>query len=156
MLVILALIVTVSIPWINKIRRRAELRSAAMEISTTLVAARMKAVKRNVNARVVITPAASVSDFNRITTIEAPPDVVPTPSANLAPDLLISGKTLRFVEAPDGPITFNGAGRRVAPLAPTPGIIVVEGPLGGGPVNQITIDTNAAGRVRVITPVVWQ
>ena len=45
-IVIFGLLAAVSVPWFGKIRRRAELRSAAMEIGTTLVAARMKAVKR--------------------------------------------------------------------------------------------------------------
>jgi Tfp pilus assembly protein FimT len=160
-IVILGLLATVSIPWINKIRRRAQIRSAAMEISTTLVAARMKAVRRNLNVSVFITPAASVGEFSRITTIEATPvatpAVVPTPGANSLADLLISGSTLRFVDTPTGGITFDGGGRRIVPLSTTPvGTIKIEGPLGGGPVNPITIETNTAGRVRIITPVAWQ
>jgi prepilin-type N-terminal cleavage/methylation domain-containing protein len=154
--IIAALIVLVSIPWFNKIRRRTQMRSTAMEISTTLVAARMKAVKRNVNVSVVFTPADATFDYNRIATIEPPPAVAPTPSANPLTDLLIPAKALRFVETSGGAITFDGGGRRIAPVSPTPGAIVIEGPLGGGPVNQITIETNTTGRVRVITPAVWQ
>lgn len=161
-LVIAGLLATVSIPWFNRIRRRTEMRSAAMEISTTLVAARMRAVRRNLNVSVFITPAASLGDFNRITTLEATPVAVatpafvPTPSANVLPDLLISGKALRFVVKPAGGLTFDGGGRRVVPPSTTPGAIVIEGPMGGGPVNPITIDTNTSGRVRIVTPVVWQ
>jgi prepilin-type N-terminal cleavage/methylation domain-containing protein len=152
-LLILTLLALVSIPWFNKIRRRAEIRSSAMEISTTLVAARMRAVKRNVNVRVVITPAASVGDSTRIATIEP----APLPGgANSLNDLLLSGRAARFTELPEGGITFDGSGRRVVPLSTTPGPIVIEGPVGGGPVNPITIETNAAGRVRIVTPVVWQ
>jgi hypothetical protein len=159
-LLILVILVLVSIPRFNKIRRRAEIRSAAMEISTTLVAARMRAVKQNVNATVFITPAASLAGFNSIRTVEATPVAtpafVPTPSANSLSNLLISGKTLRFVDSPDGGITFNGAGRRIAPVSPIPGTITIEGPTGGGPVNQIKIDTNTAGKVKIVTPVDWQ
>ena len=159
-MMLLILLVLVSIPWLNRIRRRSEIRSAAMEISTTLVAARMRAVKRNLNANVFITPAATLGDFNRIGTIEATPIAtpafVPTPSANSLNNLLISGKTLRFVDTPVGGITFNGEGRRIVPVSPIPGTITIEGPMGGGPVNQITIETNTAGKVRIITPVVWQ
>lgn len=159
-LVILVLLVLVTIPFFSRIRRRSEIRSAAMEISTTLVAARMRAVKQNVNATVFITPAASVGGFNRIGTIEATPIAtpafVPTPAANMLPNLLIPGRAMRFVSSPAGGITFNGEGRRIAPVSPLPGTITIEGPMGGGPVNQIKIDTNTAGKVKIITPVVWQ
>ena len=159
-LLLLVLLVLVSIPWFSRIRRRAEIRSAAMEISTTLVAARMRAVRQNVNATVFITPAASLAGFNSITTVEATPVAtpafVPTPSANSLSNLLISGRALRVVDSPAGGITFNGEGRRIAPVSPLPGTITIEGPMGGGPVNQITIDTNTAGKVKIITPVVWQ
>jgi prepilin-type N-terminal cleavage/methylation domain-containing protein len=152
-LVILVLLALVSIPWFNKIRRRAEIRSSAMEISTTLAAARMRAVKRNVNVTVVITPAGSVNASSRIATIEP----IPIPGgASPLTDLFLSGRAVQFVELPVGGITFDGGGRRVAPLSPTPGPIRIEGPVGGGPVNQITIETNRAGRVRIVTPVVWQ
>lgn len=157
-MVILGLLATVSTPWLNRIRRRAEFRSAAMEISTTLIAARMKAVKLNANASVVINPAAGAASSHVISTIELPPPPTPpTPVANSLAKLLISGRSLRFVTMPEGgEITFDGSGRRIAPPSPTPGSIVIEGPLGGGPVNQITIDTNSAGRVRIVTPVEWQ
>lgn len=159
-LAILVLLVLVSIPWFNRIRRRSEMRSAAMEISTTLVAARMRAVKQNLNATVFITPAASLGDFSRISTVEATPVATPaftpTPAPKSLSNLLISGKALRIVDSPAGGITFNGEGRRIAPVSPLPGTITIEGPMGGGPVNQITIETNTAGKVKIITPVVWQ
>lgn len=157
-MVIFILIAAVSIPWFNRIRRRAEFRSAAMEISTTLVAARMKAVKLNGNASVAITPAADMNSPHEIDTIEPPPPPTPpaAPAANPLVRLFLSGRSLRFVTTPDSGITFDGSGRRIAPLSPTPGAIVIEGPLGGGPVNTITIDTNTSGRVRIITPAVWQ
>ena len=156
-MVILVLLGLVSIPWFKRIGRRAQLRSAAMEISTTIVAARMRAVKRNVNTSVVITAAATLDGVNKISTIEPPPAVLPTPSANSLSDLLISGRTLRFLETSGGTITFDGGGRRIAPPAPTPeATIVIEGPPGSTSVNQITIHTSTGGRVRVITPTVWQ
>ena len=159
-LAILVLLVLVSIPFFNRMRRRSEMRSAAMEISTTLVAARMRAVRQNVNATVFITPAATLGQFNTIATVEATPIAtpafVPTPAANPLSNLLLPGRALRVVDSPAGGITFNGEGRRIAPLSPIPGTITIEGPMGGGPVNQITIDTNTAGKVKIITPVVWQ
>jgi type II secretory pathway pseudopilin PulG len=159
-IVILGLLAAVAVPWFGKIRRRAELRSAAMEIGTTLVAARMKAVKRNVNTSVVINTAAGIDGSHEIDTVEPTPlpvTPVPTPAPNPMVPLLLSARTIRFVETPGGgSITFDGTGRRVAPPSPTPGAIVIEGPVGGGLVNQITIDTSVGGRVRIVTPLVWQ
>ena len=167
-IVILGLLATVSTPWLSRIRRRAEFRSAAMEISTTLIAARMKAVKSNGNAGIRISPAAGLIGSHVIDTIEPlPPPPVPSPAANPAAKLMISGRSFRFVSmpvispcpdlgVPACNITFDGGGRRVSPPSPTEASIVIEGPLGGGPVNQITIDTNAAGRVRIVTPVEWR
>src|SRR5512141_3108695 len=77
-LVILGLLAAVSVPWFGKLRRRSELRSAAMEIGTTLVAARMKAVRRNVNTSVVINTASGIDGSHEIDTIEpTPPPVTP-------------------------------------------------------------------------------
>lgn len=157
-IVILGLLAAVSVPWFGKLRRRAELRSAAMEIGTTLVAARMRAVKRNVTASVVITPAAGTGS-HEIDTIEPPPAVTPAPSpaANPGAQVFLSSRAFRFVATPGGgAITFDGTGRMIAPPSPTPGTIVIEGPVGGGLQNQITIETSAGGRVRIVTPVVWQ
>ena len=155
-IVILGLLAAVSVPWFGKIRRRAELRSAAMEIGTTLVAARMKAVKRNVNASVVINTSSIMGGAHEIDTIE-PPVPTPAPTPARQPPLLLSTRAIRFVATPSGgSITFDGTGRRVAPLSPTPATIVIEGPVGIGPTNKITIDTSAGGRVRIVTPVVWQ
>jgi prepilin-type N-terminal cleavage/methylation domain-containing protein len=159
-IVILGLLAAVSIPWFGKLRRRAELRSAAMEIGTTLVAARMKAVKANVNTSVRINASSTVDGAHEIDTSEpTPPPVtpVPTPAPSSMVPLLLSARSIRFVETPGGgSITFDGSGRMVTPPAPTPGRIVIEGPVGIGPTNQILIETTVGGRVRIVTPVVWQ
>jgi prepilin-type N-terminal cleavage/methylation domain-containing protein len=153
-LVILGLLAAVSVPWFGKLRRRAELRSAAMEIGTTLVAARMKAVRRNVNTSVVINTTSVMDGVHEINTIE-PPAPIPVPNPGVP--LTLSARAIRFVATPGGgSITFNGTGRMVAPPSPTPGAIVIEGPVGIGSNNQITIETSVGGRVRIITPVVWQ
>jgi prepilin-type N-terminal cleavage/methylation domain-containing protein len=144
-IVLLGLLAAVTIPWFGKMRRRAELRSAAMEIGTTLVAARMKAVKANVNTSVRINTASIVGGAHEIDT------------SGPTPPLLLSARAIRFVETPGGgAITFDGSGRMVTPPAPTPGRIVIEGPVGIGPTNQILIETTVGGRVRIVTPVVWQ
>jgi Tfp pilus assembly protein FimT len=144
-IIIIGLLAAVSIPYFGKVRRRTELRSAAMEIGTTLLAARMKAVRQNAKTSVVITTNGDSHEID--TTVPAPP---PTPAADTLAHLIIPARALRFVTTPAaGTITFDGSGRRVVPVDPTPGAIVIEGPIGGGPVNQMTIDTNSAGKVRI-------
>jgi len=160
-IVLLGLLAAVTIPWFGKMRRRAELRSAAMEIGTTLVAARMKAVKANVNTSVRINTASTADGAHEIDTSQpTPPPVTPapTPAPGSMVPLLLSARAIRFVETPGGgSITFDGSGRRVTPPAPTPeAAIVIEGPVGIGPTNQIRIETSVGGRVRIITPLVWQ
>jgi Tfp pilus assembly protein FimT len=159
--VIAGMLAAVSVPWLAKIRRRTELRSAAMEIGTSLLAARMKAVKKNVMESVVFTPDSGRGSHS-LDTIEPtpvlPPAVTPVFAApNPLATLNISSRAIRFVETPvGGSITFDGSGRMVTPPAPTPGRVVIEGPVGIGPTNQITIETTVGGRVRIVTPVVWQ
>ncbi len=157
--VILGVIVAVAIPFFNRMRRRSELTSAAMQVSTTLVAARMKAVRYNAPTSVAVTPSSDPGIPNEFDTIEpALPATTPTPVANPMGRLQISGRTFRFVATPPGGVVgFDGAGRLVPPpAAPTPSQIVIEGPVGAGPTNQMTIEVNSAGRVRIIPPTQWQ
>jgi Tfp pilus assembly protein FimT len=159
-MVILGILAAVSMPFFAKLRRRAELRSAAMEVSTTLLAARMKAVRHNATTRVVITPNASEDGSHVFETIEPTPIPTPgvTPVANPGMQVRLSSKTFQFVTIPDdNTIAFDSAGRLLPPPpAPTPAVIVIEGPVRPGPKNQITIETSSGGRVRVVTPVEWQ
>src|SRR6476660_1579384 len=107
-IVILGLLAAVSVPWFGKIRRRTELRSAAMEIGTTLVAARMRAVRSNAPESVVITPASGGETSHQIvqvtpTPATSPPPtpitlVTPMPAANPASPIFLSARAMRFVE----------------------------------------------------------
>ncbi len=155
-LAILALVALVGLPWLVRFAQRSQFRSAAFEIQTTLLAARMRAVKRNLPSSVLILPAVPSAVSHVLNTIEADPPA-PTPTPNPVTRLEISAAALRFLSLPTGgKITFDGNGRRIVPPAPTPGSIVVEGPVGSGAMNQITIRTSVTGRVEVITPAVWQ
>jgi prepilin-type N-terminal cleavage/methylation domain-containing protein len=158
-MVILGIMAAVTIPFIGKMRRRSELTSAAMQVSTTLLAARMKAVRYNAPTSVAVTPSSDPGTPNELDTIApALPAITPTPVPHTAAKLIISGRAFRFVATPPGGVVaFDGTGRLVPPpAAPTPSQIVIEGPVGGGLTNQITIETNSAGRVRIITPTQWQ
>jgi hypothetical protein len=82
--------------------------------------------------------------------VQGTPTPLPTPVPSL-----ISVKHLDFVVTPaGGQITFRGDGTLAAPPFPTPGVIVVAGPPPNNP-NQITIQADPNGRVRVITPATW-
>ena len=152
--VLLVLLAGVTIPFYGKIRRRTELRSAAMEIGTTLIAARMKAVRYNSTVRVIasqdssdVGPAISAQTLTPI----------PTPFPSSLSKVVISGNAMRFVTTPaGGSIDFDSSGRRVAPPGATPGQIVIEGPTQSSLKNQITIDVSTGGRVQIVTPTVWQ
>ena len=151
-IIIIGILAAVAVPFWGKVRRRTELRSMAMEIGTTLLAARMKAVRQNARTSIVISASADAPAID--TTVPVPP---PTPAAEPLAHLSLSSHALRFVVTPaGGTITFDGQGRRVEPADPISATITIEGPTGGGPVNQISIDTNTAGKVKIVTPAVWQ
>ncbi len=162
LIIVIALIglaAVVGIPYFKKIFQRTQLRSDAYEIQATLIAARMNAVKRNVPATVSLTVAVAPETSHKFTTsfgtLPAPPPGTPTP-VPLSPVFYIPNTHIDVIATPaGGVITFRGDGTLGAPPFPTPGLIVVAGPPKAGNPNQITIQTDPNGRVRVITPAVW-
>jgi prepilin-type N-terminal cleavage/methylation domain-containing protein len=157
-LAIMGILAAVGIPWFMKLMQRQALKSAAHEIQTTLAAARMTAVKLNAPVSVAILSTTPPLQFQ---VIEAPP---PAPTPTLPSRMLsLDANAVRFVQTPNstnGAIVFGGDGRLIAtpPLTVlTPSLrMIVEGPANGPVRNQIKIDTNAAGAVKVITPADWQ
>src|SRR5262245_59578053 len=73
---ILAVLALAIAPWFAKIGQRNQLRSATQEFATTLMAARMRAVKRNLPARVVVTRATALNPWILVETFE---QTTPTP-----------------------------------------------------------------------------
>jgi prepilin-type N-terminal cleavage/methylation domain-containing protein len=157
-LAIMGILAAVGIPWFMKIMQRQELKSAVHEIQTTLAAARMTAVKLNAPVSVAIVSTTPPLQFQVIE--PAPPAPTPTlPSRFVSLD----ANAVRFVQTPNntnGAITFGGDGRLMVtpPLSVlTPALrMIVEGPANGPVRNQIKIDTNSAGVVKVVTPTDWQ
>jgi prepilin-type N-terminal cleavage/methylation domain-containing protein len=153
-LALIAMMALLAAPWFVKMHQRSQIRSAAFELETTLLAARMKAVKRNqqVSVALVSTPTAQPIVFR---TNEPPPGAGPTPVPRL---LEIPANAAQLVATPTGGVvTFGGDGRLVAPPpAPTPNVIILKGPVGAINQNTLTIETSSGGRVKVITPAVWQ
>lgn len=153
---IIGLVAAIAIPALGRTMRRSQFRSAAREIQTSLLAARMRAVKRNLPASVVVLTASASAPSHVLQTIEADPPS-PTPTPQPAARQAISAQSLVFLTLPPAnKITFDGNGRRIAPPGAAAADIVVEGPTGAGDRNQITIRTSLSGRVEVVTPTVWQ
>jgi prepilin-type N-terminal cleavage/methylation domain-containing protein len=153
---ILALVTTVSIPWLTHMSRRNEFRSAASEIQSTLLAARMRAVKLNKPSSVFVVAASGTQTTHSIQTIEPDPPS-PTPTPNPSRTVELSSAALTFLTLPAAnKITFDGNGRRMSPPGGAPADIVVEGPANAAVKNQIRIRTSLTGRVEVVTPAVWQ
>lgn len=157
-LAIIGILAAVGIPWFMKVMQRQALKAAVHEIQTTLAAARMTAVKLNAPVSVAIVSTTPPLQFQVVE--PAPPAPTPTlPSRFVS----LNANAVRFVSTPsstNGAIVFGGDGRLMVtpPLsALTPSLrMVVEGPANGPVRNQIKIDTNGAGAVRIITPVDWQ
>ena len=157
-LAIVGLMAAAGIPWFMKVMQRQALKAAAHEIQTTLAAARMTAVKLNSPVSVAIVSTTPPISFQ---VIEPAP---PAPTPTIGPKMVIlNANAVRFVATPKstgGSIVFGGDGRlQVTPplSATTPALrMIVEGPANGPVRNQIQIDTQASGAVRIITPVDWQ
>jgi prepilin-type N-terminal cleavage/methylation domain-containing protein len=151
-LAILAVLMLVATPWFIKISQRNELKSAGSELALTLAAARMRAVKRNLPARVVITRNTGAG-FHRIETFE---NTQPTPirvgdgriSARV--DFPVSG-----IPGPYGPgpqpvaVTFGPDGRCMDSPPPT---FTIRGPLAAGTQNDLPVQVSANGKIEVLKP----
>ena len=96
-LVLLAIVALASAPWFFKISQRNKLKSAAHEFSMTLAAARMRAVKRNLPAQVVVTRATGSDPFHIIETFEQT-----NPSPTKVGELQITTE----VDFPPGPLVL--------------------------------------------------
>jgi prepilin-type N-terminal cleavage/methylation domain-containing protein len=153
---ILAMMALVTVPWFIKLAQRNQIKSAARELSITLAAARMRAVKANRPVSVVITQLTPPMEL-RI--VEAtPPAPTPTPKPGL---LILPATAARFVETPNAPggwVTFGGDGRLVnPPPVPTPALVyTLEGPVNATVRNQIKIEATLGGGIQIVTPTNWQ
>jgi len=153
---IFAFVVAVSAPWFSRLSRRRAVGGAASEIQTTLLAARMRAVSRNAPASVFFVTATATSPGHLLQTIE-PDYPSPTPTPRPTRSLVIPTGDVAFLTLPASKkITFDGNGRRIEPPTGSSADIVIEGPNGPGPHNQVTIRTTLPGRIEVVTPTVWQ
>jgi len=150
---LIAITALVGMPWFVKIYQRNQVKSAAHEIQTTLLAARMTAVKLNQQVSVSITSAVPPLEFQTI--LPVPP--APTPTS-VPQDLKLPASAVDFVATPSsagGIVTFGGDGRLANFTAPTPAVYQIQGPVGKTMPTPVLVQVNAAGRVQVVTPTVW-
>ena len=152
-LAIIAVLALAAAPWFAKISQRNEVKSAGGELALTLAAARMRAVKRNLPATVVITRNTGSQGFHLVETFE---NVNPTPikvgqtriSARV--DFPISG-----IPGPYGPgpqpvsVTFGPDGRCQDTNPPT---FTIRGVVGGGVQNDLPVQVSGNGKIEVLKP----
>ena len=152
-LAIMAVIVLAATPWFIKISQRNEVRSAASEFAITLAAARMRAVKRNLPARVVVTRNTGVG-FHLVETFE---NTQPTPlkvgevrisaRVDFPPTIPAPYTTEYRTNAVN--VTFGPDGRCMDSPAPT---FTIQGPVGAGTINNLPIQVSANGKIEVLKP----
>jgi prepilin-type N-terminal cleavage/methylation domain-containing protein len=152
---ILAAMTLIAVPWFVKITQRNALKSAAREVSITLAAARMTAVKENAPVNIIL---AQVTPPIEIQTLESAP---PAPTPTKGPSsLMLPASAVFLAQTPNstgGTIIFGGDGR-LTNFTTTPAIMILEGPtnVAASKRNQITIQTDLTGRIKVVTPVDWK
>jgi prepilin-type N-terminal cleavage/methylation domain-containing protein len=150
---LIAMMALIGAPWLVKIHQKNQVKSAAREIQTTLLAARMKAVKHNQQVSVVI---SAITPSIELQTIEPP---VPTPNPTALPQILkLPARAVEFVATPaaaGGVVVFGGDGRLANFTNPTPAVYQIQGPVGKVMPTPVAIRVSSGGRVEVVTPTVW-
>ena len=155
-LVILALLSLIAIPWLLRVSQRNALKSAARELAITLAGARMTAVKQNAPVNVVIAAVTPPLEFQVVES--APPAPTPTRQPQ---DLMLPPNAALLKETPaaaGGAIAFGGDGRLQGFPPLTPAVYILEGPVNANVNvrNQIRVQAEASGKISVVTPVNWK
>ena len=144
---LMAMMALIAAPWFVRMGQRNQIRSAAHELQTTLLAARMKAVNLNQPVSVVI---AAVTPPLRFDTMSSVPPLTPTPTPLAR--LVLPASAAELFETPavaGGVITFGGDGRVINFDPRTPAVFQIQGPIGMRTPNRYEIRTNSGGRVEV-------
>jgi prepilin-type N-terminal cleavage/methylation domain-containing protein len=145
-LAILAVLLLAAAPWFAKISQRNEVKSAGSQLAITLAAARMRAVKRNLPARVVLTPASPTQPFHLFETFEE----LSTPIK--VSETRISAR-VAFPTAPPphypqiAQIIFGPDGR-----ATGSGVFTIRGPVRAGVQNDLPVQVSGNGKIEVLKP----
>lgn len=151
-LAIIAVLALAAAPWFAKISQRNEVKSAGGELALTLAAARMRAVKRNLPARVVITRATASQPYHLLETFE---NTQPTPIK--VQESRLSARVdfpPNGIPGPYGPnnnfaVTFGPDGRCQDSPPPT---FTIRGVVGAAVQNDLPIQVSANGKIEVLKP----
>ncbi len=147
---IMGILALAAAPWFAKISQRNQIKSAAQQLAITLQAARMRAVKRNLPARVVVTRATGSQGFNLVETFE---QTVPTP---------IKVSEVQLTALVDFPPTIGGG----YPYSPnpvqmifgpdgrctSPDTFTIRGVVGAGTTNDLPVQVSGNGKIEVLGP----
>jgi prepilin-type N-terminal cleavage/methylation domain-containing protein len=153
-LAIIAVLALAAAPWFAKISQRNEVKSAGGELAITLAAARMRAVKRNLPASVVITRATGSQSFHLLETFE---NTVPTPikvqegriSARVDfPPTIPPPYPTQYATNPTV-VTFGPDGRVIGPAPVT---FTIRGVVRAGVQNDLPVQVSANGKIEVLKP----
>jgi type II secretion system protein H len=145
---IIGILALAAAPWFAKISQRNQVKSAGSQLAITLQAARMRAVKRNLPARVAVSRATGTQSYNLIETFE---QTIPTPIkvAELRLPALVD-----FPPSPPNPypvqpavILFGPDGR-----ATQPGTFTLRGVIGSGTTNDLPVQVSGNGKIEVLGP----
>jgi len=144
---ILAMMALIAIPWFYKISQRNIVKSAGREVATSLAAARMRAVKRNLPAEVLITRPSGTQPSTLIETFEM---IQPTP-------LKVGEAHISNVDFPIAGTHYPQPGGMLIRFGPdgrttTPATFTLRGPVGAGIQNDLPVSTSANGRIAVLGP----
>jgi prepilin-type N-terminal cleavage/methylation domain-containing protein len=146
-LALMAMMALIATPWFVRMGQRNQIRSAAHELQTTLLAARMKAVNLNQPVSVVVAAITPPLRFDTMTSVAA---LTPTPTPLAR--LILPERAAELIETPSvagGTITFGGDGRVINIDSRTPAVFRIQGPVGMRTPNQYEIRTTSGGRVEV-------
>lgn len=136
-------------PWFFKIMQRNTMKSSAQEISITLAAARMRAVKRNLASEVRITIASGSQSFHLLETFEMLSTPLKVGEARITAKVEFppAAALLPFPNPIPLTIRFDPDGRSAATRW-----LTIRGPLGAGTQNDLTVSVLRSGKINVLGP----
>jgi len=159
---IIAALALVGAPWFAKIGQRGAVKAAGKELALTFAAARMRAVKRNLPARVVITPMDATNAFNLVEMYEET-----QPLATKVGEVRVSPRVSfpTAVAGPYGPaqpcpvgtcppytLVFGPDGRVTMPVGVTEVTYTIRGVVGAAIPNDLPVQVVNTGKVEVLKP----
>ncbi len=123
------------------------MKSSAQELSITLAAARMRAVKRNLASEVRITIASGSQSFHLLETFEMLSTPLKVGEARITSKVAFPTAGLPFPNPIPLTVRFDPDGRSAATRW-----LTIRGPLGAGTPNDLTVSVQRSGKINVLGP----